>query len=60
MSDNLGVFKFQVTQVGNKIKTMSVVQINKAIITPEYYQELKEFYNQMIKKQTEKIILIKK
>ena len=60
MSDNLGVFKFQVTHVGNKIRTISVVQFNKAIITPEYYQELKEFYNQMIKKQTEKIILIKK
>jgi len=60
MADNLGVFKFQVTQVGNKIKTMSVVQINKAIITPEYYQELKEFYNRMVKKQTEKIVLVKK
>lgn len=60
MSDNLAVFKFQVTQVGSKIKTMSVVQFNKAIISPEYYQELKEFYNQMVKKQTEKITLIKK
>lgn len=59
MSDNLGVFKFQVTHVGNKIKTMSVVQINKAIITPEYYQELKEFYNRIVKKQTEKIVLVK-
>ncbi len=59
MSDNLGVFKFQVTHVGNKIKTMSVVQVNKAIITPEYYQELKEFYNRIVKKQTEKIVLVK-
>lgn len=59
MSDNLGVFKFQVVHVGNKIKTMSVVQINKAIITPEYYHELKEFYNRMVKKQTEKIVLVK-
>ena len=59
MSDNLGVFKFQVTLVGNKIKTMSVVQFNKAIITPDYYKELKEFYNRMVKKQTEKIVLVK-
>ncbi len=60
MSDNLGVFKFQATQVGDKIKIISIVQFNKAIISPEYYQELKEFYNRMVKKQSERIILVRK
>lgn len=60
MSDDFGVFKFQATQTGNKIKVLSIVQFNKAIVTPEYYQELKEFYKRLVKKQTEKIILIKK
>lgn len=59
MSNNLGVFKYQINQVENKIKILSVVQFNSAIITPEYYKELKEFYNQMVKKQTEKIVLVK-
>lgn len=59
MSDDIGVFKFQVILDGSKINVVSVVQFNKAIITPEYYKELKEFYNQMVKKQTEKIVLIK-
>lgn len=59
MTSNIGVFKFQASQVGNKIKVMSIVQFNKVIITPEYYKELKEFYSQMLKKQSEKIILVK-
>ena len=59
LPDNLGVFKFQVTQKGNTISTMSILQINSAIVTPEYYLVLKDFYGQMVKKQSEKIVLIK-
>lgn len=57
--DNLGVFRYKVVASESKISVTYQLQINQAIITPEYYQELKEFFNQMIKKQTEKIILIK-
>jgi hypothetical protein len=60
ISDRIGVFRYKVVVTPGKIMIVSQLQINKAIITPEYYQELKEFYNQMIKKQKEKITLIKK
>jgi len=60
ISDNIGVFRYKVIATATKLMIVSQLQINEAIITPKYYQELKEFYNQMIKKQTEKIILIKK
>jgi hypothetical protein len=59
LPENLGVFKYQVTQTGNKIKTMSILQINKSTITPQYYLVLKDFYGQLVKKQSEKIVLVK-
>ena len=59
LPDGLGVFKFQVAQNGNTINTMSILQFNNAIISPEYYGGLKDFYGQIVKKQSEKIVLIK-
>ena len=59
LPDELGLFKFQTTTSGNKIKVQSILQFNSAIISPQYYQTLKEFYNKVIAKQTEKIILVK-
>jgi len=59
ISDNIGVFRYKVVATPTKLIIVSQLQINEAIITPKYYQELKEFYNQIIKKQTEKIVLVK-
>ncbi|WP_341221543.1 transglutaminase domain-containing protein [Polaribacter atrinae] len=59
LPDSLGVFKFQVTQQGNKIRTLSVLQFNNALIAPQYYAALKGFYSQLVEKQSEKIVLIK-
>ncbi|WBX76254.1 DUF3857 domain-containing protein [Tenacibaculum ovolyticum] len=60
LPENAGVFKYQITFAGNKVKLSAVLQINTSIITPEHYTVLKEFYSQLVKKQTEKIVLIKK
>ncbi|KGL58830.1 DUF3857 domain-containing protein [Polaribacter sp. Hel1_85] len=60
LPDNLGVFKYQVLQKGNKISVMSILQFNNGIISPQYYASLKDFYGQMVKKQTEKIVFVKK
>lgn len=59
MSDDIGVFKFQVKQVGNKITVMSVIQFNQGKINPTHYKELKDFYKKMIDKEAEKIVLVK-
>ncbi|MEE9408048.1 MAG: transglutaminase domain-containing protein [Polaribacter sp.] len=59
LPDNIGVFRYQVKQVGNKISTTSILQFNSAIITPEYYEALKGFYGELVKKQSEKIVLVK-
>ena len=59
LPEKMGFFKYQVSQVGNRIKVMSILQFNTPIISPEYYKSLKDFYGDLVKKQTEKIVLIK-
>ncbi len=59
MQDNLGMFKYLTNTSGNAIQVSAVYQINAAIISSEYYSMLKEFYQKMIEKQNEKIILTK-
>jgi hypothetical protein len=59
MPEDLGVFKFQTSRKGNKIYTVCILQFNSAIIVPQYYGVLKEFYAKVVEKQSEKIVLVK-
>ena len=59
LPNDLGVFKYQVQHVGSKINVRSVLQFNSALIGAENYQILKLFYGDLVKKQSEKIILLK-
>ena len=60
LPNNLGVFKYKITILGNKIKLSSILQINTNMIAPQYYSSLRLFYKQLVEKQTEKIVLTKK
>ena len=59
MEDNLGSFKFMTSLSGNIIQMSVMYQINEPIISSDNYSMLKEFYQKMIEKQNEKIVLIK-
>jgi hypothetical protein len=59
ISDNMAVFGYKVISKGNKISVIYQLQINSPVISPEYYKELKELYNQVVKKHREKIVLVK-
>jgi transglutaminase-like putative cysteine protease len=59
MEDNLGSFKFISNAAGNKIQLSISHQINSPIVSSEYYSMLKEYYQSMIAKETEKIVLKK-
>jgi hypothetical protein len=59
MPEDLGIFKFQTSRKGNKIYTVCILQFNSAIIVPQYYGVLKEFYAKVVEKQSEKIVLVK-
>ncbi len=59
LPNDIGVFKFQVSTSGNKVNTISKLQFNKAVIPSNYYAYLKDFYDKLVKKETEKIVLVK-
>ncbi|SEP17497.1 Transglutaminase-like superfamily protein [Flavobacterium sp. CF108] len=57
MEDNLGTFKFNIAASANVLQLSILHQINEAIVSPEKYEMLKEYYKAMIAKETEKIVL---
>jgi hypothetical protein len=60
MEDNLGAFKYNVGNAGNNtIQISASIDINSAVLAADYYLTVKDFFNKMIEKQNEKIILKK-
>lgn len=59
MSDAIGELKYIITGSENKIQISVTSSINSSIVPAEYYEELKTFFSESIKKETEKIILKK-
>jgi transglutaminase-like putative cysteine protease len=59
MMDNLGSFKFMTSLAGSTVQMSVTYQINEPIISSSNYSMLKDFYQKMIEKKNEKIILVK-
>ena len=59
-ANSLGSFKYVIANDGNSIQAMVTSSINTAIISADYYQDLKSFFKIMIDKLNEKIVLTKK
>jgi hypothetical protein len=59
MPDNLASFKYMISNNGRQIQLLYTHDTNQAIISSEYYEELKSFYKEIVEKQTEKIVLKK-
>ncbi|WP_395065986.1 DUF3857 domain-containing protein [Flavobacterium sp.] len=57
--ENIGSFKYLISNTGSKIQVSVTFDINKAIVGSEYYEILKAFFKQLIEKQNEKIIITK-
>ena len=57
--DGIGSFKYSIANVGNKIQLSASATINFAIVSVEYYEVLKDFYQKIIEKESEKIVLVK-
>lgn len=57
MEGNLGTFKFNIAASANVLQLSILHQINEAIVSPEKYEMLKEYYKAMVAKETEKIVL---
>ena len=59
MIDNVGKFSYKIATVANKIQLSFSSEINLVSVPADYYETLKEFYQKMVDKQNEKIILKK-
>ncbi len=57
--NKLGSFKWNIVASGNKIQIAVTAEINEAIVAPDYYLIIKDFFQKMNEKQSEKIILKK-
>jgi hypothetical protein len=60
LKDSSAKFIYSVTQTGNVIQILYSLKHEKTLFQPQEYLELREFYNQVVAKQSEKIVLKKK
>jgi len=59
LPSNAGKFVYNVTLNGNTLMITSTIQIKKTMFIPDEYENLKEFFNLIISKQSEQIIIRK-
>jgi hypothetical protein len=59
LPDGMGSFLFNISVVEGGLNVISTFEINTAVIPEFKYAELKEFYNQRVLKETEKVVLTK-
>jgi transglutaminase-like putative cysteine protease len=59
MPENLAKFSYSITKNNNQIQLAYTLDINQAIISPDYYEALKNFFKELVNKQNEKIVLKK-
>ena len=57
--ENVGLFNFNITAEEKVIQVSVTKEINSLIVSSAFYDVLKDFFQQMIQKQTEKIVLKK-
>jgi hypothetical protein len=55
-----GRFTYSFTQMGNTVSLINNLQINKSVFNQDEYASLREFYNQVVAKQAEQVVLKKK
>ena len=59
LPDGLGSFMFNITPTANQIQLVVNSKMEESIISPVYYETLKEYFKLMIAKTNEKIVLTK-
>ena len=59
LSDDMGSFVYRISQVASKIQLSIELAINTPLIGPDYYQDTKKFYDIVIAKENEKVVLTK-
>lgn len=59
LPNNMGTFQYVASGAGNQIKLNVSTSINTTILNQDYYPYLKEFFDQLVSKETEQVIIKK-
>lgn len=59
LPDGSGKFMFNISPIGDKVQVLSRVMIKKAIYLPEDYGALRQFFEQIVSKQSEQLVIKK-
>jgi hypothetical protein len=57
MPENGARYTYSITQTGNQLSVVSILQINKSMFVMDEYPHLREFYGELVAKQAEQIVL---
>lgn len=59
LPDGLGVFKYNILKKGNQLQLLVSSELSTAMLPASHYDALKEYYAQMVAKESEKVVLSK-
>jgi hypothetical protein len=59
LPDKGGMFIYKVTKMGQMLQVITKLNITKELFVPDDYETLKEFYNLIIAKHAEQVVLVK-
>jgi hypothetical protein len=59
LENNQLIYRFSLYPSEGKIQMVASLSINESMITPNYYNDLKDFFKRIVENQTEKIVLKK-
>lgn len=59
LGENIGSYRYLISQLGNKLQLSVEFAINQSFISAEEYGNLKKFYELLIAKENEKVVLSK-
>lgn len=57
LPEGIGSYNYTISTVSNKLNINFKLKIGRDIITPDHYEALKRFYNLIMEKQSQKIVL---
>jgi hypothetical protein len=59
LPDNLGSFLYQIVNRGNTLQLRVSTDLNTDVVSSEYYEHLRTFFRELVKKETEKVVITK-
>lgn len=59
LADNKGGFKYKIVENGKTLQIMVDLKINQAVMSQQFYGDIKELFKNAVEKQTEKVVLSK-